>query len=283
MTNPLGPTLPEAVANNQVNGATIRIGKVTSFDSGYIDVAVSGTSVITRCAYLIGSYDPAVGDLVVMSRQGSQWVVLGQLSSNPTDNAVENGSFEDIDLTTGLTAPGWTAYIPAGQSVDVSMRYASVYGFMLDGQYAAWIDVDFINDASTTATGQGTFISDPFSVHEGEVWAASGWMTVEGSPNFPFAETNGTLTMIVYENAADTYPTGTPVAFSSLGGSLLVAPKVWLKKSNSFPGVWRGLTIPANGNWARMILTGSVTRQDNPYSEGTVSIIFDRISAVRMS
>jgi len=278
MTQPLA----SAIASQQTPAAGLRIGRVISFDTGYVNVAVSGASVLLGATYLIGGYTPVVGDIVLLTNLGSQWVVLGELSANPEINAVKNNSFEDIDQDASFPYH-WTSYIPAGQSVDMAVGYSNVWGNMIDGQFAAYVQADFINDASVIATGTAYVISDLFSVTEGDLWSLSGWVTVSSGASYNFAETQADIFMYIYSNPDDTYPTSTPVTSFSVIEPGLIAEGIWLKLSASYPVGWGGFRIPTGGAYGQIVCQGSCTRR--PISglvETSVVMYFDRIQAMRV-
>lgn len=278
MTSPTSQPLPAAIAQQSIESAVMRVGKVTSFDSGYISVAISGTTVLVRASYLISGYLPATGDHVLVSKQGSQWVVLGEISANPKENAVANHSFEE---GVSATPNNWSSHIPAGQSVNIlSVGRANVWDWPIDGEFAGAISIGLINDASASATGTAYLISDPFSVSEGQLWNFSGWATTSFGTDFPEAETTWELRMNIYANATDTFPTG--VVISGLGLFRgLNQEGLWLRSSASTPSAWNGFPIPAGGNWARIILGASVTRYAAALASTSITVYFDRIQAVR--
>jgi hypothetical protein len=280
MTSPFA----QAIASQAQPSASMRIGRVTSFDSGYITVAISGTTVLAQASYVIGSYFPTAGDHVFVVNQGSQWVVVGELSANPAENAVANHSFEQINPA-GTYASNWTEYIPAGQSVNMATGVSSVWGNMLDGQYAGYVQALFINDASLQATGDAYILSDLFPVAAGERWSLSGWVTVSAGASYEFAETHADITMYVYANATDTFPTGTVIGNTSATDPMLISESLWMRINNSFPGEWDGFTIPSGGNYAQIVCHGSCARRTfglAGFVQGAVTIYFDRIQAVRL-
>lgn len=284
MTTPVNIGLPAAIVAQIPESAVLRVGTVTSFDSGYISVAVSGSTTLVRASYLIGGYAPAVGDQVILSKQGSQWIVLGEISANPGTNAVANHSFETLNPA-GTYAANWTEYIPAGQSVDMDTGVGTVLGNMFDGQRVGFVHAGFINDASSTATGTAYILSDPFPVNPGELWALSGWVTVSDGADFLFAEIGADINLAVYADAMSTFPSGTILAQTSTFDPSLIAPAVWVKITNSFPGAWNGFPIPEGGNFAQVICKGTCTRTTGVFTgfgESTIDIFFDRIQAIKI-
>ena len=106
--DPLLNTLPGAVIAQQESSAIMRIGVVAAItDGSRITVRISGSEVLLDCSYLIGQYLPLLGDRVIMLKQDSQWVCLGQMSGPiESNNSLFNSSFEEGVV--GSTPTGWS-------------------------------------------------------------------------------------------------------------------------------------------------------------------------------
>lgn len=159
------PTLSTAVANAMPDAAAIRLGTLISKGSTYLRVRVSDSIAATDAGWL-SSYQPVLGDVVVMTRQGAAWVVLGSLGSTiEANNELTNYSFELGAI--GVTPPGWTLVTTSGSPTFVA---------------AAWDRPDAIDGVqvgAVTSPGAATVVtevvSDPLPVTEGSQWMAAGY------------------------------------------------------------------------------------------------------------
>jgi len=78
MPDPLLDPLLERIARSQRAG--MRLGSVTAIDAADASLTVSLAGDVITGVRWIGSYTPVVADVVVVSRVGAMWVVLGKLS-----------------------------------------------------------------------------------------------------------------------------------------------------------------------------------------------------------
>jgi len=78
MSDPLLDPLLERIARSSKAG--MRLGSVTAIDTGDASLTLSMAGGVITGMRWIGSYTPVVADVVVVSRVGAMWVVLGTLS-----------------------------------------------------------------------------------------------------------------------------------------------------------------------------------------------------------
>lgn len=106
-----GPSLPQAIAGFTESPAVIRIGTVAIVESAdVITVRISGSDVLVPASYLFPSYEPLLGDFVMVVKQDAQWFVMGTMSG-PINSGIENPTFEEG--LTGVIPPDWTLTVTA--------------------------------------------------------------------------------------------------------------------------------------------------------------------------
>jgi len=102
MPDPLLDPLLERIARSQRAG--MRLGSVTVIDAGDASLTLSLAGDVITGVRWIGSYTPVVDDVVVVSRVGAMWVVLGKLSKQLAAPSVIYGA------ATVLPATTWDGY-----------------------------------------------------------------------------------------------------------------------------------------------------------------------------
>lgn len=160
------PSMPQAVASAASQGALVRKGTVSSFTTTQLGVRVAGASAETPAAYL-PSYQPVLGDSVLMTYQDASWTVLGTFGGPMEPNTeVPNYSFE-------LSAPG---------STPLSWQLATTAGAPTF-QTFTWPREDFIDGQqvgrlATAAAGTVTteIISASIPVETSQQWACAAWV-----------------------------------------------------------------------------------------------------------
>lgn len=263
------PQLPNAIgqAVEQTPDTEMRIGRVVSYDAGGIVVSVSGAGVLTNAAYAFGQYQPALGDNVVLLRMGNQWIVLCTQSDNPTDNVVQNHSFE----LTPLAAPptSWTLYHdPASTELaDVSAVTLPV-GWELDGPSA----VRFRQDNTPPGGTTDYLSSEPFEVVEGERWTASAWVVGDSLGGPPCVRCQATLMLSWHANATDSYPTvvsTATIAATNVGFGL---PWTYLRAGSSSTGE----VVPPTARYGRAVLFNNM-QHNTCVVDFAYSVYWDRV------
>lgn len=291
MTSPIGISLPDVIASKTgASGAVVRTGIVVNTASGFVTVRVSGSTSLTNAPYLVGQYQPALGDIVAMLNFGSQWIVLGELSNNPEDNPVTNYSFESGDT---LIAPvDWTVYLDPSNTMTITVTQGQMLGTFIDGYQILRVDCD----PSVSGThlqyqeSEATVISSSFKVNPGEVWGFSAWLTGYGESKGTTFDAYARFGMFVFTNAADNYPAVTPVG--SVGTGLFPVPHdlQWTRMAtSSIPAQENGYVIPDGGNWGRLWADVTFTRDLGSPVDGIIysfvgnfPVLFDRMVARRI-
>lgn len=159
------PNLPAAVAAAMPDAAVARLGTVVRVGPSYLRVRVSGAANSTDAGWL-SSYQPILGDVVVVIRQDAAWVVLGSLGSTiEANNELANYSFEAGAI--GALPPGWQLVTTAGSPTFVAASW----------DWADAIDGTQVGAVSTAGAGAVTteVVSDPLPVTLGSQWMAAGY------------------------------------------------------------------------------------------------------------
>jgi hypothetical protein len=166
MPQPLADSIPGALTNRQESPVVARIGTVVDIsESDNITVRISGSDVLVTASYLFPMYAPLLGDFVYVTKQDSQWFVVGTMSG-PINSAIANASFEEG--TVGALPTGWTTNVVASPA-GVPTFTKEVAAYPLAGTYSAMI-------RNASAGAAGTSIIDIFSPQaeamEGQRWAS---------------------------------------------------------------------------------------------------------------
>lgn len=267
MSSPLSvPSLAGQTAQIGADAAStgMRIGTVIDYGSGAVSVRISGSDVLINAAYL-SSYKAVVGDLVVVMREGSSWIVLGAINGSPNDNQAVNGSFEKSLIGAGDPL-GWTTYF-TGPAPTVSVD-APFQGMDIDGSQYLHLTV-----TGVSATNAYTY-SQPFPVNPGEKWAARA-LVAGYSPNsalFPQAA----IFFAYFANNIDTYPT-TSAADSPFQLIPLLNFPSWNSVST---GQQTGTVVPINAVYSRVVIHSNL----NATGAGNILDIFwDQVIVRKLS
>lgn len=280
MTYPTGsaaaPELATAIANATPAGAVFRVGVVTSYQAGYITVAISDSDVLVDAAYIFGAYQPVLGDNVAVIKQGNQWLALGAISANPADNPVANHSFEDGPLD--AMAPNWTLYHDPA-STDVAAVDVSTPTPPIDGQQALRVGIGgTIVGSSSQSTDYVS--SDPFPVAPGELWSAHAWLIGESLSAGPWVRGSAAVFFTYYDSPANTYP-NTAAASSGFATDSIPTTAPWIL-IRSEAGSGRGVEVPAGVTHARVTLRTILTHESTT-SNYSFAAYWDRVIAKRLS
>lgn len=265
------PDLPRAVAQAvaQTPDTEMRIGKVVSYSAGAITVSISGSDILTNASYAMGQYQPALGDNVVVLRMGNQWIVLCTQSSNPTENMVNNYSFEDLPLTSPPSS--WILYHDPASSEAADVDAITLpSGWELDGSSAVAFNLD--------NTAPGTCIdylsSQPFQVVPGDRWTASAWVVGDSQSGPPCVRCEATLLISWHVNSSDNYPTVVSTSTIASTNVSFGLPWVFLRSGASSTGE----VVPDTANWARVVLLNDMAH-NTCVQNFTYSVYWDRIVA----
>lgn len=221
---------------------------VTRFYGGDIVVNIANAPVIKNPGRL-DTYQPALGDLVVLMRQGDNWTIIGAYINSVSDNLVTNGNFSDgfnVSGQGGGALTNWgqnTLSLAANHTITQDARDAdfNTIGEPLTSRYI------MVHYVSTTAAGTSSVqaYSDPISVLPGQVYTASSFMrgvidsgmTVYGQMGIGWYAGSGYATYDAHEDSSAIY---LPV-------------NTWRKLGIAGP-LGAGAVVPSGMNYARVIL-----------------------------
>jgi hypothetical protein len=174
MQSPGLPQLPSEIIGSQTDPTVTRIGCVTRFNAGLVTVNIGGSNV--DCTYIL-QVQPQLADLVMVTRQGPTWVIVGTLSAIPSSNAILNSTF-DTDAIGAMPA-NWTYQRCVGgvtdpttvlvRSLDIEATSNYVHGSKVVAFFTPW------------ATGGAHLVidwmySNPIPVIPGQYWTANGFI-----------------------------------------------------------------------------------------------------------
>lgn len=255
--------------------AILRIGKVTRYDAGYITVAISDSDALVDAAYIFGAYQPVLGDIVAVVKQGNQWVVQGALSANPDDNPVLNYSFEDSGI--GSSATNWTVYHDP-LSTDTTTIQVEEVSPSIDGPQALQVSLG-ATVIGAISTSFDYISSAPFPVVPGQRWAAQAWVMGRSFSSGPWVRGTAAIFFTFYDNPANTYPT--TVGDGGFGQVYIPTTPPWLLlRSESTAGT--GVEVPATATHARITLEITLTHEDTTSNYG-IDLFLDRVIATKLS
>lgn len=228
----------------------MRVGKVVAYDTSKISVLIGG-AVIPGCAYL-ATYQPVLGDVVVLVHQGSQWVVIAQLAGNPGDNAVTNPTFED-DTVGSAPSGGWgknsTLLGFTSSTLTVSNPTGSQYVSGSKVLNLQWQP----NGVAGLAEVDDDIYSPPIPVVPNELWAASAYVQLDGAtPTHPYA-VNVSVFLTWYADPTSVYP-NTVAPDSPVGTDNISLGPSWYRLG-AINGDSTGISVPAGARYMRVLLS----------------------------
>lgn len=232
------PNLPGAVTDAVPESAAIRMGTVAEVYPSGLMVRIGNATVPTQTGWL-SSYEPVIGDVVAVSRQGAAWVTLGSLGSTVSaeTNVLTNPGFEDGPV--GSTPPDWSLVTTAGtaSATTVSWDPAS----RADG-------IEGVQAAAVVASGAGAvtteLVSSPVPVVPGIPWAAAGHYRTLND----FAATSGCVISLNLSWYGDS-TLGSLLSSNSSGTYVVTRGMGWrlLRVQGN-----RGITVPDGANFMRV-------------------------------
>lgn len=263
MTSPILPSsvpnLPSVVAGQSGDAAAIRMGTVAEVYPTGLMVRVGSATVPTQAAWL-SSYEPILGDVVAVARQGGMWVTLGSLGATISEdnNDLANPGFEDGAV--GATPPRWSLVTTAGTpSVSTVAWDWETRSDGIDGSQAAAI-------VASAGVVTCELVSDPVPVLPGVPWAAAGYYRTLSD----FATTSvctTSLTLSWYSGSS----LGSLLSSKTSGTHVVTRGMRWrLMRAQGT----RGVTVPAGANFLRVRLALSWTA-----ATAGDAVYFDRIVA----
>lgn len=166
MTMPNTPqqSLAAEIVNEPESPLIARIGVVTAIiESDNITVKISGSETLVTASYLFPAYEPLLGDIVYVTKQDSQWLVLGT-TSGPLNTVVSNPSFEEGTVST--TPTGWSVTVVSNAAGTPTFRKEA--GGTIAGKF---IGVFRNNSAGVAGTSTVDVFSSTAPASEGQQWA----------------------------------------------------------------------------------------------------------------
>lgn len=256
MTHPSSvPQLPQVLAQYRQESAVVRMGTVAEVHSGYLLVYIADSLQPIEAGWVIG-YQPVIGDVVTISRQGTTWVVLGGMGAFSSEmSALSNYSFEDGAI--GNPPPNWTLVATAGSPTLTTVAYDR--DDPIDGYQMADLN------APSTTTVTLNMLSDPVRVQPGQQWVVGAWYRTLNNFN------QGTTCSI--QVFASWYEDTDPdTLISSAGSGVLPVMRGQSWRVLSSQGT-AGRVAPADAAWLRLrvAVNWSATAGDTIY--------FDRMIA----
>lgn len=166
MTMPMTPqqSLAAEIVNEPESPVVARIGVVADIvESNNITVRVSGADTLVQASYLFPQYQPLVGDIVYLTKQDAQWLVLGTMSG-PLNSAISNPSFEYGTVST--TPDDWTTLVISNTAGTPTFRKE-----LAQTPSGRYIGVFRNSSAGVAGTSTIDIFSDNVPAQEGQVWA----------------------------------------------------------------------------------------------------------------
>jgi hypothetical protein len=282
MTYPLGPSGQPGLARNikaaVPDSAIMRIGRVTRYSAGSITVAISDSDVLVDASYIFAAYQPCLGDIVQVTKQGNQWVVQGALSANPEDNPILNYSFEDGAVGGGT--PNWSIYHDPLSTDTTTITVDTVSPSpAIDGPQALKIQLG-ASVVGAISTSVDYVSSAPFPVVPGQRWAAQAWFLGQSFSSGPWVRGTAAIFFSFYNNPADTYP-NTAAGDDGFGQVYVPSTPPWLLLRTE-SGSGTGAEVPAGISHARVTLE-TVLTHENATSNYGLDVFWDRIIATKLS
>lgn len=172
-SDPLMETIAGAVVDSRESPTVMRIGVVTEIIEGsQITVKISGSEILINCSYLFFQYFPLLGDRVILLKQDSQWICIGEMSGNIGSNTpLPNSSFENGDI--GAMPDNW--------SIVVISSGAGVPSFLVASPSSVNISGSKVADFGTDSIAAGLSVADVYSstvpATPGSKWTGAYYMT----------------------------------------------------------------------------------------------------------
>jgi hypothetical protein len=268
----------------QADATGIRIGVVTAFNSGDITVRISGSDTLVNAAYL-RSYDPALGDRVVVIREGAVWVVLGSYTHDLIDgDPIKNPSFERGVLSQTIAPEDWTNYNSfADAGTTTKIGHVNFNGFGVTANAVDGANVLYIS-GSKAGTGEmqteNYVQSSQIEVQPGERWGASCYAYMTASP------TSATDTVFAAAAILFLYfdPLGNDFMPNNIGNSTFLGGVINREQWQfiTIPGGQGGVTIPPNV--ARMrVAVYSLLLSNSNVATPLLQMFFDRVNVRKIA
>jgi hypothetical protein len=238
----------QRTADRATLNTEMRVGKVVSYNTAFISVLIGG-SVIPNCAYG-RSYQPVLGDYVIIIHQGSQWFVVDSLANNPVNNGITNATFEAD--TVGGAPSGWGKVSSLIGFTSSTLAVNTAPGSQhINGKNA--LNLTWIPGGVGLGEVDDDIYSPPIPVVPGEHWAASAYALLDGAfPNHPYAVQVGIL-MSWYNSSTAVYPSTSAPDSGITFDNISLSP-AWYRIGSQLSDP-DGITVPAGVSFMRVLLT----------------------------
>lgn len=170
MPLPLSQSLPGVIIDGTESPVISRIGVVTDVvEADNITVRISGSPSLVTASYLFPLYEPVLGDIVYVTKQNSQWFVVGTMSG-PLNTEIPNASFE---LGTISATPTDWSFVTVS-TVAGTPTFRKEIALPVAGQYVA---IARNSSAGVAGTSSGNAVSEVVPAGESERWSLAYFQT----------------------------------------------------------------------------------------------------------
>lgn len=271
-------TLPQAILNVPPN-SSMRIGTIIGISGGGVVVRISGSDTEAQ-AGRTRNYEPIVGEMVALIRQGSTWLALGGIATMPEDNKVVNGGFEADGAISATTPSSWTYNHTGTLTTTVGTATSALGAPPPDGSYVLDLTVDLTG--TTTLTAVDTFSSEPFPIGAGQVWAISAMQVMTlSAQTLDGLRVQGAVSLYGFADETTVFPSGTLLASTSSGQCPYTRP--WMHRqifTRDDNGVYRGFSVPDGYDYGRIVIQNTVVYNGlYAVSAGGIHCYWDRVVA----
>lgn len=174
MYNALQRSLASEITDRSESPMVARIGMVSAItESDNITVKISGSSALVTASYLFPQYRPVLGDIVYVTKQDAQWLVLGTVSGPVDSNTLapnpgfESGTIGALPTNWTLTNTDVTAGVP-------TFRKELTYN-PLSGLYVGQLQLSSNGSLNFSIS---EIISSPVPADAQHVWTGAGFIRV---------------------------------------------------------------------------------------------------------
>lgn len=248
-----GPNLPEASAGLTESSAVVRVGQVATVASAdVITVRISGSNVLVPASYLFPSYEPLLGDIVMIVKQDAQWFVMGTMSG-PINSLLMNPTFEEGAL--GVSPPDWTLNVlTTGAGTPTFTTEENVLS-SLSGRNSALFEC--LNGGAGAGNSTADVYSSGIPADEAQLWTGAYYLMASfmtGASNLAILEL-----YIQFLDASGTLITETLINSLFLTKGYIGAPFYRRLSLTLIPS--GAVASPPNTSFARIRLNGDFTLQ----------------------
>lgn len=256
------PGVADGVSNTAASTSNdqtaTRVGKIVEYDSQNISVlfaAGASYSVYTNIAY-VKTYQPVLGDYVMLQKYANQWIVIGALSYNiARNNVLPNPSFESDPVQANYVPVNWTYVHSSGTANTLDHGVSTVDGEIIDGSHALYMSVqDTSGTVGALQSSHDYFATDAFSVTPNETWVASAYVRFS-EVTLPTFLTNASsrVTLSIYFYTSPSDAVLSPVSSYDVNTVRVTASQnSWLLLTLTTTAT--AIPVPTGATYARVVL-----------------------------